>query len=78
MKAFRQPLFWLIVWVPNLVCIIYFLLIASPIYVSTASLIIYKPVEPSQSLTSMLSGAGGGSSTDGAYIVKDYISSWDR
>ncbi|MBN3751639.1 lipopolysaccharide biosynthesis protein [Paraburkholderia sp. Tr-20389] len=78
MKTFRQPLFWSIVGVPNLVCFIYFLLIASPIYVSTASLIVYKPVQASESLTSMLSGAGGGGSTEGAYIVKDYVGSWDE
>jgi capsular polysaccharide transport system permease protein len=78
MKPFRQPLFWAIVGIPNLVCIIYFLLIASPIFVSTASLIVYKPAQASQSLATMLSGAEGGSSTEGAYIVKDYIASWDE
>jgi capsular polysaccharide transport system permease protein len=78
MKALRQPLFWAIVVVPNLVCIIYFLLVASPVYVSTASLLVYKPVQASESLTSMLSGAGGGSSTEGAYIVKDCVGSWDE
>jgi capsular polysaccharide transport system permease protein len=78
MRALRQPLFWAIVGVPNLICLIYFLLIATPVYVSTASLIVYKPTQASQSLSSMLAGTGGGSSTEGAYIVKDYIGSWDE
>ncbi|WP_244321906.1 lipopolysaccharide biosynthesis protein [Burkholderia reimsis] len=64
--------------VPNIVCLVYFLLIASPIYVSTASLIVYKPVQASENLSSMLSGTSGGNSTEGAYIVKDYVGSWDE
>ncbi|GAB7526968.1 lipopolysaccharide biosynthesis protein [Paraburkholderia sp. 2C] len=78
MKSFRQPLFLAIVVIPNVLCVIYFLLIASPVYVSTASLVVYKPTQSSQSLATMLSGTGGGSSPEGAYIVKDYIGSWDE
>jgi capsular polysaccharide transport system permease protein len=78
MKLIRQPLFLAIVVIPNVLCAIYFLLIASPIYVSMASLVVYKPTQTSQSLATMLSGAGGGNSSEGAYIVKDYIGSWDE
>ncbi|PRG34737.1 lipopolysaccharide biosynthesis protein [Burkholderia multivorans] len=78
MNIFRRPLFWAIVGIPNLVCLLYFGLIASPVYVSTASLIVYKPSQGSENIVSMLSGAGGGTSTDGAYILKDYIGSWDE
>ena len=78
MKLFRQPLFLGIVAIPNMVCIIYFFLFASPIYVSTASLVVYKSAQEAQSLTTMLSGAGGGNSSEGAFIVKDYIGSWDE
>ncbi|AGK51524.1 MULTISPECIES: chain length determinant family protein [Burkholderia] len=78
MKTPRQPLFWAIVGIPNLICLAYFLLLASPVYVSTASLIVYKPQQSSQSLATMLSGTGGGNSIEGAYIVKDYIGSWDE
>ncbi|KVD74090.1 lipopolysaccharide biosynthesis protein [Burkholderia sp. ABCPW 14] len=78
MKIFRQPFFLAIVGIPNLVCLVYFLLIASPIYVSTASLIVYKPAQTSQSIATMLSGTGGGNSIEGAYIIKDYIGSWDE
>jgi capsular polysaccharide transport system permease protein len=78
MKIFHRPLFWVIVGIPNIISILYLCLIASPVYVSTASLIVYKPSQGVQSLSAMLSGAGGGSSTEGAYIVKDYIGSWDE
>ncbi|AKJ66935.1 chain length determinant family protein [Pandoraea thiooxydans] len=78
MKTFHRPLFWAVVGVPNIISALYFCFIASAVYVSTASLIVYKPGQSAQSLSSMLSGAGGGNSAEGAYIVKDYIGSWDE
>ncbi len=78
MKTFHRPLFWAVVGFPNIISILYFCLIASPVYVSTASLVVYKPGQSAQSLSAMLSGAGGGNSTEGAYIVKNYIGSWDE
>jgi len=72
----RSKLFWIVVAVPNLVSVIYFGLVASPVYVSNASMMVFKPSQGSVNLQSMLSGSSDGESFAGAYILQKYIRSW--
>jgi capsular polysaccharide transport system permease protein len=77
MRLLRRPLFLALVLIPNLLSILYFGLIASPVYTSTASLIVLNPKQSGPSLSSLLSGASGDSSEQGGYILKSYFASWD-
>lgn len=76
-RLFRRPLFVALVLVPNLLSILYFGLIAAPIYTSRTSLLVLNPKQSGPSLSSLLAGASGDSSEQGGYILKDYFSSWD-
>lgn len=76
-KLLRRPLFVAVVLVPNLLSILYFGLIASPIYTSSAALLVLNPKQNGPSLSSLLSGASGDSSEQGGYILKEYFGSWD-
>ena len=76
-KLLRRPLFVAVVLVPNLLSILYFGLLAAPIYTSQASLLVLNPKQNGPSLSSLLSGASGDSSEQGGYIIKAYFSSWD-
>jgi capsular polysaccharide transport system permease protein len=73
----RRPLFLALVLIPNLLSILYFGLIAAPVYTSSASLIVLNPKQNGPSLSSLLSGASGDSSEQGGYILKSYFASWD-
>lgn len=73
----RRPLFVAVVLVPNLLSLVYFGLIASPVYTSTAALIVLNPKQNGPSLSSLLSGASGDSSEQGGYILREYFRSWD-
>jgi capsular polysaccharide transport system permease protein len=73
----RRPLFVALVLVPNLLSIIYFGLIASPVYTSRASLLVVNSRQNGPSLSSLLAGASGDSSEQGGYILKNYFASWD-
>ena len=76
-QLLSRPLFRAIVLVPNLLSLLYFGLIASPVYTSTAALIVLNPKQNGPSLSSLLSGASGDSSEQGGYILKTYFASWD-
>lgn len=73
----RRPLFLALVLIPNLLSILYFGLIAAPVYTSSAALIVLNPKQNGPSLSSLLSGASGDSSEQGGYILKSYFDSWD-
>jgi capsular polysaccharide transport system permease protein len=73
----RRPLFLALVLIPNLLSILYFGLIAAPVYTSSASVIVLNPKQNGPSLSSLLSGASGDSSEQGGYILKSYFASWD-
>lgn len=77
MRLLRRPLFLCVLVIPNLVSLFYFGLLASPVYVSRASLTILNPASNASNLTTMLSGGSGDGSSEGAYILKDYAGSWD-
>ncbi len=63
--------------IPNLLSLLYFGLIASPVYTSTAAFLVLNPKQNGPSLSSLLSGASGDSSEQGGYIVQEYFASWD-
>jgi capsular polysaccharide transport system permease protein len=76
-KLLRRPLFVALILIPNLLSILYFGLIAAPVYTSSASLIVLNPKQNGPSLSSLLSGASGDSSEQGGHILKSYFASWD-
>lgn len=77
MTVLRRPMFLIVVLIPNLLAILYFAFIASPVYTSTAALLVINPKQNGPSLSSLLSGASGDSSEQGGYILKEYFGSWD-
>jgi capsular polysaccharide transport system permease protein len=72
----RWRMFWIVVVVPNIVSLIYFGFIASPVYVSNASVLVFKPAQSSVNLSALMAGGSGGESFEGAYILEKYIGSW--
>ncbi len=74
------PLFTWTVVVPGLAAAVYWLLLASPIYVSNAQFIVRAPSsempQPS-GLTSMLQGVGLAPAATDSFIVHDYVMSHD-
>jgi len=72
----RRPLFWICLGIPNALAIVYFALVAAPVFVSHSSLVVLKSQQEQPNLASMLSGASVGGSTEGAYILQKYIASW--
>lgn len=77
MTLLRRPMFLAVVLIPNLLTILYFGFIASPVYTSTAALLVINPKQNGASLSSLLSGASGDSSEQGGYILKEYFGSWE-
>lgn len=77
MRLLKRPLFLAVVLFPNLLSLLYFGLIASPVYSSGAALIVLNPKQNGPSLSSLLSGASGDSSEQGGYILREYFQSWD-
>lgn len=69
--------FWTLFGIPNLCAITYFGLIASPVYVSHASLEVSGSGKSSETLTSLLSAASEPSG-GGAYVVQDFIATPDE
>lgn len=72
------PLFLAIVVAPVALAAIYYLLIASPIYVSEARFIVRAPNQPQPAaLTTVLQGAGLAQGATDAYAVHEYVMSRD-
>jgi capsular polysaccharide transport system permease protein len=72
-------LFLFIVVLPTALAALYFGLIASPVYVSESSFVVYSPSQPvsTSGLASLLSGLGGSNSTSAAETIRTYVVSWD-
>lgn len=72
-------LFLYSVLVPTSLSVLYFGLLASPVYISESSFVVYSPSQSfsASSITSLLSGASGNNSTSAAYTIQDYVQSWD-
>jgi capsular polysaccharide transport system permease protein len=62
----------------NVVALIYFGVIASPIYVSNASVIVRNGESAGSNMTSLLSGATGNGAEFGGYVFKDFAKSWEE
>lgn len=75
----KSPLFLTLVGFPNLCTIIYFGLIASPIYESEAVLRVSSPVEQAKSQSSSISSLLGGShDSPGIWMLKDRLDTFDE
>lgn len=74
----RRKSFWIVFGVPNILCILYFGVLASPRYVSQSSLVVYQANQTDQArpVSVQLSGNGGGVSLEGDYLVARFIRSW--
>jgi capsular polysaccharide transport system permease protein len=72
-------LFLYSVVLPTTLSVLYFGLIASPVYISESRFVVYSPSQSfsASSITSLLSGASGNNSTSAAYTIQDYMQSWD-
>jgi capsular polysaccharide transport system permease protein len=75
---YRKRTFWIVFGIPNILSILYFLLIATPRYVSEASLVVFQADQGSgaQSINLQLSQNGGGVSLEGDYLLQNYVASW--
>lgn len=74
----RAPLFMVMVIGPVMLAAIYYLLIASPVYVSEARFIVRAPNEPQPgALSTVLQGAGLAQGATDSYAVHDYMTSRD-
>lgn len=69
-------MFWIVIGVPNIVSLLYFGAIASPVYVSHASMLVFRPAQSSVNVVSMLSSGSGAESFEGSHILQTYIESW--
>jgi capsular polysaccharide transport system permease protein len=74
-----NKLFIYVVLLPTGLSILYFGFIASPVYISESSFVVYSPSQhvSSSGLASLLSGLGGSNSTSAAETIHAYIESWD-
>lgn len=73
-------LFVWVVLVPTGLSILYFGIIASPVYISEAKFVVYNPSErlsSSGGLASLISGLGGNFSASASQTISSYIRSWD-
>ncbi len=76
---YRKKSFWIMFGIPNIASLLYFLLIATPQYVSEASFVVYRADQSAgaQDIGLQLSQNGGGVSLEGDYLLKTYLSSWN-
>ena len=74
-----NKLFIYVVLLPTGLSILYFGLIASPVYISESAFVVYSPSQhvSSSGLASLLSGLGGSNSTSAAETIHAYVASWD-
>ncbi|MGE0048850.1 MAG: capsule biosynthesis protein [Acidithiobacillus sp.] len=75
-----SKMFWIVVILPTGLSILYFGIIASPVYISEARFVVYSPGQPvssSSGLASLISGISGNYSSSASETIKSYISSWD-
>jgi capsular polysaccharide transport system permease protein len=76
MTKISKPFLFSVI-VPTLLVAIFFCFIATPVYRSTTSLMVTNGKDASSSLNNMLSG-GTGDSMTGAFITKEFITSWQE
>lgn len=69
LRFYNRKSFWILFGIPNILSIFYFLLIATPKYVSESSLIVYQNNQggADKAVSLQLSQNGGGVSLEGDY-----------
>lgn len=75
-----SKMFIFVVLVPTGLSILYFGIIASPVYISEANFVVYSPGERFSStggLASLIGSIGGNYSSSASQTISAYISSWD-
>lgn len=77
LSFYKRKLFWILFGIPNILSLFYFALIASPRYVSEASLVVYQSEQSSGGATLQLAQSSGGLSLQGGYLLESYLASWD-
>ena len=70
-----SKLFWALV-ASNLASIIYFGLIASPVYSSNASVMVRSGESAGSNMTALFSGATGNGTEFGGYVFQNFVKSW--
>ena len=72
-------LFVYVVVIPTLLSVIYFGGLASPVYISQSSFVVYSPSQhfSSSNLGTLLSGLAGSNSTSAAQTIQAFAKSWD-
>ncbi len=72
-------LFVYVVVIPTMLSVVYFWVLASPVYISQSSFVVYSPSQhfSSSSLGTLLSGLAGSNSTSAAQTIQAYDKSWD-
>jgi len=70
-------LVWALV-ISNLASIIYFGLVASPVYSSNASVMVRSGESAGSNMTALLSGATGNGTEFGGYVFQDFVKSWNE
>jgi capsular polysaccharide transport system permease protein len=72
-------LFVYVVVIPTMLSVVYFGGLASPVYISQSSFVVYSPSQhfSSSSLGTLLSGLAGSNSTSAAQTIQAYDKSWD-
>lgn len=79
LKKLNKLFIW-VVLVPTSLSVLYFGLIASPVYISESDFVVYSPshqVAGASGLGSLLSSLGGSNSTSAADTIHAYAGSWD-
>ncbi len=76
-KLWQYKRFWALFGAPNVLAVLYYGLIASPVYVSHASLEVSGSGRSSDALASLLTGYSASGGT-GAYVVQDFIATPDE
>jgi capsular polysaccharide transport system permease protein len=74
-----SKLFVYVVVIPTTLSVVYFAGLASPVYISQSSFVVYSPSQhfSSSSLGTLLSGLAGSNSTSAAQTIQAYDKSWD-
>jgi capsular polysaccharide transport system permease protein len=75
-QTIKKNAFLFYVGGPTLLAALFYGVVASPVFVSVGSLVVYKASHRVPGIVAMLSGSAGGGSLEGGYVLKNYVKSW--
>ncbi|WP_413993390.1 hypothetical protein ACMDCR_15645 [Labrys okinawensis] len=75
-SLFARKIFWILFVIPNALSVLYFGIIASPQYISESRFVVAQADDRSAGALAALMGSGS-YSLGGAYIIHDYLESWE-